>query len=222
MFKWIMTLVLLPAVCCLAFRSDHPESSGVTKEDNPKATKKDDPEVTKRDNPKVKKKDNVVVVIETSMGAIEVELWADRAPITVANFLSYADKGFYDGTIFHRIIKDFMAQGGGFTPDMKQKPTDRQIKNEAGNGAKNERGTLAMARTNVVDSATAQFFINLADNDFLNHRDETPAGFGYAVFGRVIEGMDVVDAMAKITTGQRGPYKDVPVEPVTIKTIRRK
>ena len=214
MSKWLMTLVLLPMVGCSSCRPGNPGSPEVTKEEHVAAAIEGSQEVTK--------KDNVVVVIETSMGTIEVELWPDRAPITVANFLSYADKKSYDGTIFHRIIKDFMAQGGGFTPDMKQGPTDAPIKNEAGNGAKNDRGTIAMARTNVVDSATAQFFINLADNEFLNHRNETAAGFGYAVFGRVIEGMDVVDAMAAVPTDTRGPHENVPVEPVTIKTIRRK
>ena len=173
------------------------------------------PEVTEQPS-------NVVVAVDTSMGTIEVELWADRAPITVANFLSYVDKGFFDGTIFHRVIPKFMIQGGGFTPDMNQKPTGRPIKNEAGNGAKNDRGTIAMARTGVVDSATAQFFINLADNGFLNQRDKTSAGFGYAVFGTVVNGMGVVDEIAAVKTGQKGQHENVPVDQVTIRSIRRK
>jgi peptidyl-prolyl cis-trans isomerase A (cyclophilin A) len=156
-----------------------------------------------------------VVVIATSLGDITVELDAEKAPKSVANFLAYADEGFYDNTIFHRVIKDFMVQGGGMTADMKQKPTKPPIKNEADNGLKNTVGTLAMARTNVVDSATAQFFINTKDNDFLNHGGRD---FGYAVFGKVIGGMDVVRKIEAVGTG-RG---DVPNEPVIIKSIKRK
>jgi peptidyl-prolyl cis-trans isomerase A (cyclophilin A) len=159
-----------------------------------------------------------VVVIKTSKGDIRVELESEKAPITVKNFLAYVDAGFYDGTIFHRVIDGFMIQGGGFTKDMAQKPTNAPIKNEADNGLKNARGTIAMARTNVVDSATAQFFINLVDNSMLNHgaRD-----FVYAVFGRVTQGQDVVDAIAKVRTGQKGPYGDVPTEPIVIESIKR-
>ena len=161
------------------------------------------------------------VVIETSLGAITAELWPDKAPVTVSNILQYADAKFYDGTIFHRVIDGFMIQGGGFTPDMNQKPTRPAIKNEASSDVKNDRGTLAMARTMDVNSATAQFFINLADNAFLNHRDNTPKGFGYCVFGKVTAGMDVVDKIAKVKTGQKGPHGDVPEEPVVIQSIRR-
>ena len=164
---------------------------------------------------------NPMVLIETPMGEILVELWPDKAPETVANFLKYVDEEFYDGLIFHRVIKGFMIQGGGFTPDMRQKPTRPPIKNEAGNGLKNERGTLAMARTNVVDSATSQFFINVADNDFLNHRSNSPDAFGYAVFARVIDGMEVVDKIVAVKTGRSGPHSDVPVEPIIIESIRR-
>jgi len=159
-----------------------------------------------------------VVLIQTSKGTLKVELDAERAPITVRNFLAYADEGFYDGTIFHRVIDGFMIQGGGFTADMQQKPTKAPIENEAGNGLANRRGTLAMARTSEVNSATAQFFINLTDNDFLNHGERD---FGYAVFGRVVEGMDVVDAIAKTRTGRKGPHEAVPVEPVVIQSVRR-
>ncbi len=159
---------------------------------------------------------NPVVVLQTSKGVIKVELDAAKAPKTVESFLAYTGEGFYDGTIFHRVIPGFMVQGGGFTPDMRQKATHAPIKNEAGNGLKNLRGTLAMARTGVVDSATAQFFINVADNDFLNHRDDSPRGFGYAVFGKVIEGMDVVDKIVAVPTGSVGGHGDVPTEPVTI------
>lgn len=166
--------------------------------------------------------DNPVVVLETNKGVIKIELWADRAPISAENFLRYTDNGFFDGLVFHRVIPGFMVQGGGFSPDMVQKSTYDAIKNEATAALMNNRGTLAMARTNVVDSATSQFFINLVDNAFLNHTDETPRGFGYAVFGEVIEGMDVVDAIAEVETGPgRGGHQNVPTEPVIITSAAR-
>jgi len=161
------------------------------------------------------------VIVETSMGAITLELNAEKAPLTVASFLRYVDEAFFDGTIFHRIIPDFMIQGGGLTADMAQKPTHEPVKNEADNGLANARGTVAMARTSVVDSATSQFFINHADNAFLNHSDTTDQGYGYAVFGRVTEGMDVVDAIAAVPTTTACQYQDVPVDPVTIVSVRR-
>lgn len=164
---------------------------------------------------------NPQVDLETSMGPIRLELFPDKAPITVDNFLRYVDDGFYAGTIFHRVISDFMIQGGGFTADMKQKPTRDPIKNEAANGLTHQRGTIAMARTGVVDSATAQFFINVKDNPPLNHRDSSPQGFGYCVFGRVIEGMDTVDKIRDVRTESVGPYGDVPVEAVVIKSASR-
>ena len=164
----------------------------------------------------------IEVVIETSMGTMTAELYEDKAPETVKNFLSYVDESFYDGTIFHRVIKNFMIQGGGFTPDMKQKATKKPVKNEAANGLKNDRGTLAMARTQVIDSATSQFFINHKDNDFLNYRAPTLQGFGYCVFGKVTSGLEVLDAIAGVKTGNRGFHGDVPVETVEIKSIRRK
>lgn len=160
-----------------------------------------------------------VVILETSKGEIEIELDTDKAPITVENFLEYVDAGFFDDTIFHRVIPDFMIQGGGFTADMSQKKTRAPIKNEADNGLKNDRGTLAMARTRDVNSATAQFFINLKDNDFLNHGSRD---FGYAVFGRVTDGMDVVDKIARVKTGQKGGHGDVPIEDVLIISAKRK
>ncbi len=162
---------------------------------------------------------NPVVVMETSMGTVKIELDKGKAPISVNNFLSYVNDKFYDGTIFHRVIPDFMIQGGGFDKDMNQKPTKPPIKNEAGNGLKNDTGTIAMARTSVVDSATAQFFINVKDNAFLNHRDETPGGFGYAVFGKVIEGMDAVHKIEHVATTNKGPNQNVPVDAVIIKSI---
>ncbi|MCB1648133.1 MAG: peptidyl-prolyl cis-trans isomerase [Pseudomonadales bacterium] len=164
---------------------------------------------------------NPVVIMETNKGTVKIELWESKAPITVANFLRYVDAGFYNGVIFHRVIPGFMVQGGGFTPDMIQKPTFEQIKNEASAELPNLRGTLSMARTQVVDSATAQFFINLVDNNFLNHTDETPRGFGYAVFGEVVEGMDIVDAIAGVQTGNQGMYQDVPTEAIIITSMTR-
>ena len=165
--------------------------------------------------------DNPIVVIQTNKGAITVELWADKAPISVDNFLRYTDNSFFDGMVFHRVIPGFMIQGGGFSPDMVQKSTYDAIKNEASASVPNDRGTLAMARTNVVDSATAQFFVNLVDNDFLNHTDETQRGFGYAVFGEVIEGMDVVDTIAKVETATTKGFQNVPTEPVVITSAKR-
>lgn len=159
---------------------------------------------------------NPTVTLETNHGPFVIELDAANAPITVANFLDYVGSGFFSGTIFHRVIPNFMIQGGGFTADMKQKTTKGPIKNEADNGLKNQRGTLAMARTQVVDSATAQFFINTVDNKFLDHASKTPQGYGYAVFGKVIEGMDVIDAINAVKTGNHGMHQDVPLEPVTI------
>ncbi|MCC7202386.1 MAG: peptidyl-prolyl cis-trans isomerase [Nitrospirae bacterium] len=164
---------------------------------------------------------NPVVLMETSAGNIKIELDKKNAPISTSNFLSYVDDKFYDGTIFHRVISNFMIQGGGFTPDMQQKQTKGQIKNEAANGLKNKRGTIAMARTMVVDSATAQFFVNVVDNDFLDHRDTSPQGYGYAVFGKVVEGMDVVDRIKSVKTGTKMGLGDVPMETVTIKSVRR-
>lgn len=159
-----------------------------------------------------------VVIIETNLGNITVELDAEKAPISVKNFLAYVDEEFYDGTIFHRVIKTFMIQGGGMTADMQRKPTKAPIKNEAANGLRNRKGTIAMARTNDVDSATSQFFINTVNNSFLDHKSTTPSEFGYAVFGEVIDGMDTVDKIASVQTGAN----DVPAETVTIKTIKRK
>lgn len=163
---------------------------------------------------------NPVVLMETSMGNVKIELFKDKAPISVRNFLSYVKDAYYDGTIFHRVIKNFMVQGGGLDADMQPKKTKFAIKNEATNGLKNLRGTLAMARTSVVDSATSQFFVNVVDNAFLDHSGKTPDRFGYAVFAQVIEGMDVVDAIREVKTGNKAGHQDVPVEPVFINSIR--
>ncbi len=164
---------------------------------------------------------NPTVIIDTSLGEIRAEMWADKAPATAENFLACADAGHYDGLIFHRVIGGFMIQGGGMTADMKQRPGRKPIKNEAKAELRNDRGTLAMARTSDIHSATNQFFINLADNDFLNHRNETGESFGYCAFGKVTAGLDVVDAIAKVRTGTHGQYDDVPVTPVEIRKISR-
>ena len=165
--------------------------------------------------------DNPVVVIETSLGNITAELDRANAPLSVENFLEYVESGHYSGTVFHRVIRGFMIQGGGFTADMQRKPTRTPVKNEARNGLANDRGTLAMARTNAVDSATSQFFINVVDNAALNNRGITPAEYGYAVFGHVTgeNSLDVVDQIEAVATGRRGPYNDVPETPVEILSI---
>lgn len=162
--------------------------------------------------------DALHVQLNTNLGAIEIELNAEKAPISVKNFLSYVDSGFYNGVVFHRVIPNFMIQGGGFTPDMQQKATEAPIQNEATNGLTNQRGTLAMARTQVVNSATSQFFINLKDNDFLNNGQRD---YGYAVFGRVVKGMEVVDQIASVQTTRVGMNQNVPANPVIIHSATR-
>jgi len=163
---------------------------------------------------------STVVVFETNMGNFEITLNEEKAPITVANFLKYIDDGFYSGTIFHRVIRGFMIQGGGMTEDMSQKKNNAPIKNEAKNGLKNVKGSVAMARTNIVDSATSQFFINVVDNEFLNYRDD--ANYGYAVFGQVTQGMDTVEKIKGVRTGSKGMHQDVPYEPIVILSAKRK
>ena len=163
-----------------------------------------------------------MVIIKTSAGDIELELFEKEAPATVKNFLDYVDAGHYDNTIFHRVIDNFMIQGGGFDAEFEEKPTGKPIKNEAANRISNKRGTIAMARTSQVHSATAQFFINVKDNNFLDFQSETPQGFGYCVFGKVTKGMDVVDKIKSVDTHSVGYYDDVPVETVVINEICRK
>ncbi len=162
------------------------------------------------------KNKNPQVLIKTNLGDIKAELYPEKAPLTVKNFLDYAKSGHYNNTIFHRIIDNFMIQGGGFTKDFKQKPTRLPIQNEAMNGLKNDEGTLSMARTDDPHSATSQFFINIAENDFLNNRGKSPSEFGYCVFGKVIEGMDTLEEMRSVRTGQHGHHYDVPKEAVEI------
>ncbi|NOT80118.1 MAG: peptidylprolyl isomerase [Bacteriovoracaceae bacterium] len=165
---------------------------------------------------------NPTILIKTSMGDIEAELFLDKAPETVKNFMSYVEKGHYKGTIFHRVINNFMIQGGGFDKDLNEKSVGKPIQNEATNKIKNETGTLAMARTQDLHSATAQFFINVADNSFLDHRDTSMAGFGYAVFGKVTSGMPVVNKIKAVKTGRRSMYDDVPLDAVVILDITKK
>ncbi len=187
----VRTFVLL-STCCLAMTLHSPDAAA---------------------------QENPVVIIETSLGTITAELDRAKAPLSVENFLQYAADGHYNGTIFHRVIKGFMIQGGGFTADMQQKSVRDPIKNEATNGLRNAPGTLAMARTNIVDSATSQFFINTGNNSSLNNRNTTQDGYGYAVFGKVTDGMDVVDKIEGVATGTRGPFRDVPDTPVEILSI---
>jgi cyclophilin family peptidyl-prolyl cis-trans isomerase len=159
-----------------------------------------------------------MIRFETTLGNFTVELFGDKAPVSAENFLKYVDEGFFDGTVFHRIVPGFVIQGGGFTEDMSQKKNHPPIKNEADNGVKNARGTLSMARTNDINSATSQFFVNLKDNDFL---DNSRGNFGYAVFGKVTEGMDVIDKIAAVKTGRRKGFEDVPLDPVIMTSVRR-
>ena len=203
--RLLLVAVLVPAMLVTAACKQKDNSAQNTAQSTPAG----DTSETQGGNP--------VVIISTSKGDIKVELFKNEAPVTVENFLSYVNDGFYDGTVFHRVIPNFMIQGGGFTPDFAQKPTKAPIKNEADNGLKNDRGTLAMARTQVVDSATSQFFVNVVDNDFLNNgaRD-----FGYAVFGKVVDGMDVVDAIAAVPTSNKGMHGDVPTEDVVIESVK--
>jgi len=169
-----------------------------------------------------KKVDNVNVIMKTTMGEVHIELLSNEAPVTVKNFLRYTDEKLYDGTVFHRVISNFMIQGGGFLPGMKQRKNYQPIKNEAANGLKNTRGTISMARTGVVDSATSQFFINVKDNYPLDYRDSSARGFGYCVFGRVTKGMDVIDKIRYVETQNKGMFQNVPADDIVIISIRRK
>ncbi len=223
-YALVMTLILfIPAMFMLAgckndaTQNETPaETEGTQDTDSSAETNKESEspsdDMGGDDKTVANKGGNPMVIIKTSKGDIKLELDSENAPITVDNFLAYVEDGFYDGTIFHRVINNFMVQGGGFTTDMQQKPTNAPIKNEADNGLKNERGTIAMARTGVVDSATSQFFINHTDNAFLDHGKRD---FGYAVFGRVVDGMEVVDAIATVQTGPG----DVPNEQIVIETV---
>ena len=213
----------LAAIAVSAFVAGPAVATSASAATNSGSDAKSSATTKKSEKPKAGAKSKMTnVIIETSMGNIEVELNGEKAPISTANFLKYVDKKHYDGLIFHRVIKDFMIQGGGMDEKMSERKTDDAIKNEATNGLKNERGTLAMARTSIVDSATAQFFTNTVDNGFLNHSSPDPRGYGYAVFGKVTSGMDVVDKIRAVPTGNSGGHQDVPKTPVVIKTIKRK
>ncbi len=226
---WILAIfALVFAMGCTEQPKDNGTAKAATeaKEKAP-AAKKTQPEVAKQNKENVvsefKPGERPVVVMETNQGVIEIELNPDKAPISVKNFLEYVDSGFYAGTIFHRVINNFMIQGGGFTKDLQRKDTRQPIKNEADNGLKNDLGTVAMARTGVVDSATSQFFINVKNNDFLNHTSKDPRGYGYAVFGKVVSGMDVVNKIKAGETGPCGPFpKDCPKQTVEITKMSRK
>jgi len=225
----LRSILCAAAMCALwAGLSGCPQRT-VSDENTPAVTVKEPP-VAKTQQPKPRSATarepayppaKPIVIMETSKGTIRIELLPDKAPLTVANFLRYVDEKFYDGTIFHRVIPDFVIQGGGFTVDLKRKPTRAAIKNEASPDVKNLRGTLSMARTGEVHSATSQFFINVVNNPTLDQRNKTARGYGYAVFARVIEGMDVVDAIGMVPTTTIGSYHDVPTEPVVIKSARR-
>jgi len=219
MIRKMMLLIMLPLfiICWACKQNGEVEKDVIEKdqkqdervENGQKNAAEEVEEATKGGNP--------MVILSTSEGDIKIELYKDKAPITVENFLSYAKDKFYDGTIFHRVIPGFMIQGGGFTTDMSQKPTKAPIKNEADNGLRNDRGTIAMARTNIIDSATSQFFINQVNNDSLNHGDRD---FGYAVFGRVVEGMDVVDKISAVKTEPKGMHRDVPEKTVLVESVK--
>lgn len=226
----LSAVVLLCSGCRKTGNDQKPTEKGeITKNDEPleiepnvteteieeQETELEEPET--RDTAKV---ENPVVLMETSMGGIKIELFKEEAPITVKNFMDYVNEKFYDGTIFHRVIPNFVIQGGGFTEDMTKKTTHPPIKNEAGNGISNTRGTVAMARTPYINSATSQFFINLRDNTALDHRDESSGGYGYCVFGKLIDGMDVVDSISRVPRERRGGHENVPVKPVIIKSVR--
>jgi len=207
----LFSLIVFCSVCTSGLYAEDIESEKVNLPQVEKTTDSVQPEKTDKII-----KENSMVIIKTSKGDIKLELFDKEAPVTVKNFLQYAKDGHYNGTIFHRVINNFMIQGGGFTKDMKQKPTRDQIANEANNGKKNKNGTIAMARTQVIDSATSQFFINVKDNDFLDYRDPSIRGYGYCVFGEVVDGMDVVNAIEKVRTGHSGGMGDVPIEPIEI------
>jgi len=199
-----MKHIILCALC-LIFYSSFAAADTTTKPTNSEETNKE--------------VETTMVTLNTNLGKIELELDAEKAPKTVENFLNYAKEGFYNGTIFHRVIPDFMVQGGGFEPGLQQKPTKGSVVNEANNGLENVVGSIAMARTNDPHSATAQFFINVKDNDFLNFSSETPSGWGYAVFGKVTNGMDVITKMTDAETGNSGMHQNVPVEDIIIESV---
>ena len=210
--------LLLAPLALFAFRSPAPAQDPDTPP-APEAPAPDAPSPEQPDQPPTQ--EQPMVILKTTLGDITIKLFPDKAPITVANFLAYVDSGHYNGTIFHRVIDGFMIQGGGFNRYMLQKPTQAPIQNEAANGLQNKRGTIAMARTSVVDSATSQFFINVVDNAFLDFKSPDPRGFGYCVFGEVVSGMDVVDQIKAVRTGVKNGMSDVPLQTVEILSAER-
>lgn len=217
---WIYVVTFF-LVTLTFFQSTNAAEESVKKDSGAKHVADTKGESKNEKKSKDKKGESMLIAFETNQGMIKVKLNAEKAPKTVESFLKYVDEGFFKGTIFHRVIKGFMIQGGGFTSDMTQKPTHAPVKNEANNGLFNKRGTLAMARTNDPDSATSQFFINLVDNSFLDFKSETSSGWGYAVFGEVVEGLDVVDKIANIRTTSKKGYDDVPETTVEILSAKR-
>ena len=217
----LSTLVLLGTSCVKSGNNQKVGEEGEvmkSEDSNSMAPKVTEPEVPETEGQDVSK--NPVVLIETSMGNIKIKLFQEDAPVTVKNFLDYVNENFYDGTIFHRVVPNFVIQGGGFTEDMTKKTTHAAIKNEATNGFSNTKGTVAMARTSIINSATSQFFINLRDNLFLDHKDESPQGYGYCVFGQVIDGMNVVESIGRAPREKKGRYENIPVKPIIIKSVR--
>lgn len=223
-YKHLLMAMLLGSTIALSACSGDSEAPATTPLESVAETVADAVADTTDSNPQATAADsgNPVVVMQTSMGTVEIELWADEAPISTENFLRYVDNNLYNNLTFHRVIPGFMVQGGGYDTDFVEISGYPPIKNEARPGLRNDRGTVAMARTNVVDSATSQFFVNLVDNDFLNQRSTAPQDFGYAAFGEVISGMDVVDRIAGVTTGSSRGHQDVPVEPVIIESVNRR
>jgi len=219
-----LSMIILLGISCAKSGNNQKaiEKGEMTKSDE---SKSEESEAMKHDETEPKGQDvsvgqNPVVLIETSMGDIKIELFEKEAPVSVKNFLDYVNENFYDGTIFHRVVPNFVIQCGGFTEDMSKKPTRPAIKNEAGNGFSNIKGTVAMARTSIINSATSQFFINLRDNIFLDHKDDSPQGYGYCVFGKVIDGMNVVEGIGRVPREKKGRYENLPVKPVIIKSVR--
>jgi len=222
MALWIYGITFLLVSLTFFQTSNAEDKLSEKKEEAKKVKSQEDKKATKGDEKASNKKEkSMLVLFETNQGAIKIKLNSEKAPKSVENFLKYVDEGFYNGTIFHRVIKGFMIQGGGFTPDLNQKTAHASIKNEANNGLKNKRGTLAMARTMDPHSASSQFFINHADNSFLDFKAESPQGWGYAVFGEVVEGMDVVDKIAEVKTGSKKGNDDVPETTIEVKSAKR-
>ncbi len=219
--KWMFSALLLMVTAgCGGGSPPPPAEEPAPSEAAPPAVPSEEEPAPAAETAPVPSSGNPMVEMRTSLGTMKIELYPEKAPKTVENFLQYARAGFYDGTVFHRVIEGFMIQGGGFTPEMSEKETRAPIQNEASNGLKNVRGSVAMARTNDPHSASSQFFINTVDNPFLDFTDDTIQGYGYAVFGQVVEGLETLDAIKKVATASRGGHDDVPTSPVVIESVR--